>query len=769
MNVNKSQLPGRSILRSFCSMSALLLSAQPLLAATSPSAYHESLMSEEIVVTARRVEESIQDVPIAITALRGKDLEIQGVRNFSDLQYSTPSLSFTGSGSRDSNRITLRGQTAPFGSDFPGVDTLFAEVPIAVRGGGSASFFDVASVQVLKGPQGVAFGRNSTGGAVLVYPNLPEHEFDGYLGLTVGRFNAREYDGMINVPVIQDTLAVRAAVHSERRDGWTSDIDSGLTYDDRHMDEWRVSMLFTPTDNFENQTIFMGLKIDTTPASMHTIYVPPTGRAAQLYQPPLWNGPRFIDVANEVNELGRGKINTDFHGVSKRDQFFASNNTRWDFTSNLTLKNIFAWQENSSLLTWDADGTPIPLLHLVNVDQDLNPSNDVDVFRTLSNEIQLQGENLDGDLRWLVGLFTSRETIAEEGDYGASIVFLGIPGAGAPSLRGANDQTVTSLAPFAQVTLPLAFVTENLNLTLGVRHTTDKRELDSFRQIGSSCAFGPSSCSVPLEGEFKGWNWAATLDMVFNDDVTGYLAHRHGFKGGAFNPGAALASDLLVEPEYVDDIELGLKMNWQLGSMEGRTNIALYHQWYDDIVRSVFVLVGSSASVVQRNVAQAEISGLEIEATIIPTDHLSLTAYYSYTDARFVKSNDPNTPLPDDKDFPDVPTHKAGLTATYSVPFDESVGPVTFSTTAAFQGKKGFDQGATSPYAFASSYVVVNMRADWQGILGSAFDASAYVKNLTDKEYFIGAGDLSASNSLGIVQGVYGEPRTWGVAMRYNF
>src|SRR5690606_35098264 len=321
---------------------------------------NREFMLNEIVVQARRVDESIQDVPIAITALQAADLEVQGIRNFADLQYSTPSLSFTSSPNRDSTRISLRGQSTPFASVFLGVVTLFAEVPIAI--GGSASFFDVASVQVLKGPQGVAFGRNSTGGAVLLYPNLPEPELAGYVGMSLGKYDLREYDAMLNLPVIDDILAIRLAGHMERRDGWTKDVLHGAKYDDKHMDEWRISIRYTPTPGFENQTIIARQDIDAAPSSMHTIFVSPAGSAATLYQPPLWNGPAFTDSAAWVNALGRSRIATDFEGYIIRKQLLASNTTIWDLNDNLTIKNIFAYQELLNEQGWDGDGTPIPLL-----------------------------------------------------------------------------------------------------------------------------------------------------------------------------------------------------------------------------------------------------------------------------------------------------------------------------------------------------------------------------------------------------------------------
>src|SRR5690606_8758438 len=146
------------------------------------------------------------------------------------------------------------------------------------------------------------------------------------------------------------------------------------------------------------------------------------------------------------NALGRGRIATDFEGYIIRKQLLASNTTIWDLNDNLTIKNIFAYQELLNEQGWDGDGTPIPLLQLGRRDELGRPMLG-DQFRTISNELQLQGEALDGGLKWLVGVFASEQTTIHEGEYGSSSVFAGIPGVRNPTLRGADDQEVKSLAP----------------------------------------------------------------------------------------------------------------------------------------------------------------------------------------------------------------------------------------------------------------------------------------------------------------------------------
>ena len=272
---------------------------------------------EDVIVTARRTEERLQSVPVAVTAMTQSNLDKKAITNFQDLQYTVPSLSFSQTVTRDSNRISLRGQTTAYGSTFNAVETLFADVPVyggAGGGGANAPLYDMQSVQVLKGPQGVAFGRNSTGGAVLLTPQRPKYVFEGYIKGMVGNFQAHTVEGVLNVPIIDGKLAVRGSVHIERRDGWTKNLLTGTDLDDKHLDAGRLSILFEPTEAIENQTVITYQKQDQTGTSNHLLAFNPTGQVASLYAA-FYRGPYNVnqDVATAI-ALGRDSLRSEFDG-----------------------------------------------------------------------------------------------------------------------------------------------------------------------------------------------------------------------------------------------------------------------------------------------------------------------------------------------------------------------------------------------------------------------------------------------------------------------
>ena len=222
----------------------------------------QQMAIEEVVVTARRRPEDLEKVPVAVTALSGDTIRSQEIKTAIDLQNFAPSLSVSANlGSRDNDVYTIRGQSQPFGGADPGVQTYFAEVPFNSSGPGT--YYDMANIQVLNGPQGTLFGRNTTGGAVLFEPQRPSDQFGGYIDTQLGDYGLREFDGAINVPIIGDKLMVRAAFDVENRDGFTQDTvitGLGLPYneeqDNVNYQAFRVGVTWRPFSHFENYAVF---------------------------------------------------------------------------------------------------------------------------------------------------------------------------------------------------------------------------------------------------------------------------------------------------------------------------------------------------------------------------------------------------------------------------------------------------------------------------------------------------------------------------------
>jgi iron complex outermembrane receptor protein len=227
-----------------------------------PSAADDkSAALEEVIVTARRREESLQQVPISITAIDQDTLQRQGVNTLTDLQQLVPSAYVTGYAHGSSQQFfSLRGQsesglnTGGGAGGGPAVVGYFSEVPVPMSGPGL--YYDLQSVEVLKGPQGTLFGRNTTGGAVLFEPRRPDlTKPTGYGEMLIGDYRRAQGEGAVNFPVIDGKLAVRVAGQAESREGYTRDVNTGVRYDNRHFQAARIGILFEPNDIFENYFI----------------------------------------------------------------------------------------------------------------------------------------------------------------------------------------------------------------------------------------------------------------------------------------------------------------------------------------------------------------------------------------------------------------------------------------------------------------------------------------------------------------------------------
>jgi iron complex outermembrane receptor protein len=251
---------------------------------------------EDIIVTARRRAENIQSVPISVTAITDTVLRQKSISTPYDLVASTPGVSATsGSASRNDVLYYIRGQGATFNSS-PSVVTYFAEVPQQTNpasGGSNITFYDLESVQVLKGPQGTLFGRSTTGGAVLVTPKRPTGEFDGFAEASIGNYGAREFTSAINVPIIGDRLALRVAGNYSYHSGYSKSLTTGQDLDDRNRSSYRISLLAKPTDWLTTTTIFTDQNIDENGTANALWRYEPQGTARLVTDPRLPFNPVF--------------------------------------------------------------------------------------------------------------------------------------------------------------------------------------------------------------------------------------------------------------------------------------------------------------------------------------------------------------------------------------------------------------------------------------------------------------------------------------------
>ena len=723
---------------------------------------------DEVVVTARRVEESQQTAPVAITTLSQAALDRNRVQSLADLQAFVPSASVTGYNSRNQEWFTLRGQgqtgleTGGGVGGGPAVVGYLAEVPINIAGPGL--YYDLASVQVLNGPQGTLFGRNTTGGAILFEPRQPTHEYEGYATGTLGDYGRREAQAAVNIPVSQD-FAIRIAAQAGHRDGYTRDVLQKKEDQDRDFVSVRVGALYTH-ERFANYFLATSTEYKESGSGNILIFANP-------------NRPDI--VAALATQKALGPRQTEHSVTDERDvgHFLTFiDRTSFELTDDLTLRNIVSWTHYRTARRVDEDGSPIIVLDSTGPLPGTWHKNQ----EVVTEELQLQGHALDKRLQWQVGGYYEHSHNPENTSFSqqfAPTFFL-------DTFR--IDQSGTTQGLYGQATLALDNILSGLKATAGYRHTWDR--------IGFADAFAGSATMVPSPGDpcfsvagqvfpnnclvsdhatHDGSSYIFGLDWQVNPDLLAYVVTRQGYKSGGFNLvatqlGATNSAFFSYRPERVRDLEAGLKSDWQVGEGRGRTNLAVYGSKYIDAQVLTAAVVGGSVQGITANAAKATIWGIEIENTFRPTDAVELNLTYSYLDASYDRYI---TPLGNDltgTPYPNAPKNKLAAGARFRLPLSADDGEVWLGATYTFQDRMYVgigDNGPGSPANTQPSYGLLNLRADWYKVMGSKVDLSVFVTNATDKVYPVTWLDLY--NALGFATATYGEPRMWGVSARYSF
>lgn len=720
---------------------------------------------ERIVVTARRREESVSEVPISIAVIEG-DLTRQSITTNSDLQFSVPGLTFTGIvASREDPPIQLRGQGQTFGAALPGVTSYFADVPIF---GSNSSLFDMNSIQVLRGPQGTLFGRNTTGGAILFTPAAPViGEFEGHVLGRFGNLGLNEVQGAINVP-LGERAAIRIAGSRLRRDGYTDDLTTGLDLDDQNRDAWRVGLRFEPTDNIETQFTFAGLRVRQNGNSEIIYSAPAAGAAAAFF------GADAFLAQQQANGNRTTWSVPGFAPFFDRDYFFAANTTTVDF-GDVTIRNIIGYQEDQSGFQVNFGGFPLPILHQRTGPHLLNPNNALSGRSQLSEEFHIFGET---DLfTWLVGA-----SYIHEEPLGLRVSAVEVFGGGSDDLNLFSVEQ-EDVGVFGQTTIDLSAIAEGVSLTAGARYSVNEQNavnMNGSTPTRTSAPYGPftcdrdvtlnfADCQVPLSEEFSGWSWNLTLDWQVGEDTLLYAATRRGFKAGGFNATAINAADALYGSEELTDVELGFRTRWDAGpNVSLDANIAVYYGWYEQIQRYFLtVLPGNVTQTLTVNAGDGSVSGLEFQGGVMLFDDLELRLNYAYTNAEITP--DPALGAFAPTGYAGVAEHAGSFIARYHLPIEERLGDLSLAATIYAQSEMPFvDDINVEPQAHADPYTLLNLRADWENVADSAFDLAVFVDNATDEEYLVD-GAVALDAELGLSVHSFGPPRVYGLELRYNF
>ncbi len=660
---------------------------------------------DEIVVVARRVEERLQDVPISITVLNQDQLSNANVVNATDLASVTPSLSTNPQFGSENSNFAIRGFVQDIGTQ-PSVGVYFNDVVaprgfsnglIAGDGAGPGSFFDLQNVQVLRGPQGTLFGRNTTGGAILLVPQQPTDVFEGYITASAGNYDMHRLQGVVNIP-LGDQAAVRFGIDDQRRDGYLENT-SGIGPDDF---------------NGVNYTAYRGsLRVDFTPTLTNTVMATYTdsdthGSSQRLVRAVAGGGlfPRF----NALGALGEAQLAAQGSDFYEFQQDLANpesvlrtwqliNTTTWDINNNLRFRNIVSYGELTNDQVSPIFGTNLetaggdPISFSIT-----SPVNHTASQGTFTEEARFEGSNFDDRLTWQGGAYFEYSmpqgvagsfspvlancgniaTLSADDVLTRNAAFDAVMNAcSAPLGDGQGVVNVTTGETTAQTTgvyLQGTYdVNEQLALTLGYRYTWDriKNEANQFTHFLSSTGglfdppadfggfigtppgtdFGPSICSNPQASladncsavysvSTEAPTWLVGLDYTPFEDLLLYAKYARGYRSGTISPNV-VPPFTSSAAEQVDTYEIGSKWSFEAGGMPGILNVSLFFNDFESQQLQVgFVRfdIPAAPTAAPLNVGASEIYGAEIQFSIQPIDGLTLALDYAYLQTEIIES-----------------------------------------------------------------------------------------------------------------------------------
>lgn len=782
---------------------------------------------QQIIVTATRREEPLQDVPISITVFNQRQLTERNVTSAADLAAYTPSLSVDNTFGSDNADFVLRGFYQQSGTS-PTVAVYFDDV-VAPRGGiggalehagdgaGPGSFFDLQNVQVVKGPQGTLFGLNTTGGALLLVPKRPTGNFGGYIEQSFGNYGMVRTQGVLNLP-ISDKVRLRLGIDHESRDGYLKNV-SGIGPNNLNNIGYtagRASLVVDVTDDIENYTVASFSESSTN------------GPGEQVYacNPAI---PIFGQLScNQLSEFkGNAGYNVENDLPDARSfvrQWQVINTTTWQATDNLRVKNIASYARYAGTIASSLFGSdwtipaaldlnipgigviPLPTgaaagQHLYFTASDAPLGDYISDQSTYTEELQFQGESLGNRLRWQAGYYMEGSgPVAPAGTMSPTLVncsdfrtlqctdllqsVLGAPFGSVQ--RQTGHVTYRDYAGYGQGTYA---ITGKLNFTAGARFTSDTtngsvtRDLWSFPTANlalQTCLAGvqnTTTCQSTLRNESSAPTWLVGLDYSPVKNLLTYLKYTRGYRTGGVVLGAP-PGYLTFGPEHVDDYEIGEKYSFR-GPVSGLIDAdVFYSRLYNEQVPIGFVVppgagLGAPSGSIS-NAAQSRIEGLELDTALAYGD-LSFDVSYTYLDTRIMEVTQP-AQIPGSPYVPTTeltvgepsyysPKSKVALTASYRLPVAQSLGNLSVEANYTYTGSQL--TGVPGPYDMIPPYGLVNLNLNWEGIDGGPFDAELFVTNATNKFYAVNEADYT--NILGFAARSLGEPRMFGVRLRYHF
>ncbi len=739
----------------------------------------------DIIVTARRRAEASQSVPQAIVAFNQGMLAEAHVQSAIDLGKAVPGLNASASSGNAANvYYSIRGRGFNYGASTGSTETYFADVPL------SSPFqmpqlppelFDLDSVQVLKGPQGTLFGRNTTGGAVVLVPKAPTSRFEGYARIQGGTYGSIQGEAAVNVP-LGDDVALRVAGFAWKRNGYMHNVYTGP-------DPVSGSQI-TPFDFMSRnvQQIRGSLRVDLGPNLHNTIIVTYTrdksinGEAAGLNAIGVGN-PNGLGAFETPTFGSRTQvIQQDYRTRRATAVWAAINTTAFDVAPEITLKNIAAY------ISGKGDGNaPTTVFGFPGVNFQILVAPREPRNRQFTEEFQVQGKTSDGKFDWtLGGLYDQTrqsrnpskinfQTYSYQIDHYAAVY---------------QATNIDSYSLYGSAAYKFA---DKFDLSAGYRHTWDHVDTTGAQQNSIAgpvdlCPAQPvtvatATCAPSVPGyrfkqKFEGNAVNVTLAYHPADRTMVYAGYRLGYKRGGVNPTSGSIDTLAFGGEKIDSFTLGLKTENTIGGIRTRLNVEGYYDLYKNqqVSYTAFIPALNGFAAQTTNVPKSRYRGFDVDLVADVTPWMTLTANYAFLDASYLKFPDPTAPAgttPADLSVNPVAfasRNKFAISARLHEELPNDAGEIVATPRVSYQSREysvptgllspvgafGTNGQITQGAGFVPGYSLLDFRLEWNRLLGSRFNAAFNVTNLTDKVYYLGEG---STFPFGFSTYGYGEPR----------
>ena len=745
---------------------------------------NEDATLEEVVVTANRREQSLQSVPLAISAFSGEEMEAQGIVDIKGLTERTPGFTM-GTFNPGQPQLYMRG----IGSNEDGaggdqsVIVFIDEVYIGRAAGMDIDLFDLERVEVLRGPQGTLFGKNVVGGAVSMITKKPTEDTEVIGELTAGNFNALNVRGLASGQVAENVYG-KVSFSSRRRDGYfTSDLKNysdffpgGISAKDSleiNSDTFRAGLRFLPSDDLEINISASHSKIDKYGAPNHVLKAP-TGPASVTYQ-----------VESALIENYDSKIHTGLYddpGFFKSDSSSLTFRIDYDLSEDVMFTSLSAFRsvdaENSDVIgTRESSAglstglnalyaSVLPLFtYLIYGSNDYTDDSD-----TFTQEFRFTSIG-DGSIDWVAGAYFMNENTDREEFFSLGLDMEVAPGfimGAVPLGTGSDDQSneTKSYAGFGQATYS---INDQLSLTFGSRYTYEEKRNSRVGIADPFAVIGTFETDTT-----KSWNNLSSklsLQYQANDDLFLYASYSEGFKSGGFQGSAAsgLAASTPFDPETASQFELGAKAEWMDNRL--RLNAAVFSTDYKDLqILQLLIPIGApeglSGVLVTQNASDAKIDGLELEFTALVTDAFTISGSYTYLDTAYDNFGIPPgylapgegaAPERDGNELRNAPDTAWNILARYDFSLAsgaELAAQVDYRhKDLVWQDPDNFIQAAVPEYDVGDFRLIYTPA-------GGGMTVTAWVQNFTDEDYYLH--NYPSSNSGNATPAA---PRTYGITL----